>query len=332
MIPNSMWALVQQQPKGKLHWKEVEVPKPQAGQVLVRMEFASINPSDLSTLQGTYVGKPNYPLIAGIEGSGTVVAKGSGILPAMRMGKRVSCTSSPNLGGSWAQYMLTSAMHVVPIPQTISFESAASLIVNPLTALAFIDIAKKHKVKTIVNNAAGGALGKMLIRLAAKNSLNLISIVRNEIQRTDLISHGAKHVLNSSDANYLPQLKALSAKLNAQLYFDAVGGQATADFITSSPAGAKVYLYANLSEQECRFSARTLLQQQKEIHGFYLGQYSSQQNLIKTFSQLNKAKTLLQTDLKTEYATIIPLSQGNEALQSYTNNMSKGKVLLNCNL
>lgn len=327
-IPQRMRAVIQPSEGAPLKIVEINTPIPTSGQVLVKMDFASINPSDLSLLQGTYATKPSYPIIPGIEGSGIVVAEGKGIIPKIRMGKRVSCTSTVGLGGSWAEYMLTSAMHVIPISQQISMEQATSLIVNPLTAIAFIDIAKKNNHKSMLNNAAGGALGKMLVRLTLNQDIELISIVRNNKQKETLQSLGAVNVLDSSSDNYKNNLKELCHKLDVRLFFDAIGGQATKDFIAVSPDNSQIYVYANLSEEDSCFDPRLLLQQKKEIKGFFLGHYSSQQSLIKTLGNIKKAKQLLHNELKTDVSKSFPLEDIQNAIDYYSSNMSEGKVLL----
>ena len=327
-IPKRMKAITQGEAGEILEITEIETPIPKDGEVLVKMEYASINPSDLSLLQGTFKNKPNYPIIPGIEGSGTVVKVGKGILPKLRMGKRVSCTSTEGLGGSWAEYMLTSAMHVVPINKEIDLKQATSLIVNPLTALAFIDIAKKKKAKSILNNAAGGALGKMLVSLAKNENISLISIVRNEKQKVDLEKIGANNVLNSSDDDYLHNLELLIKKLNTTIYFDAIGGSCTDTFINVSPENSTIYLYSNLSNEKAIFNPRTLLQQNKTIEGFFLGNYSSSQSLLKTLGSIKKVQKLIHTDLKTEVNKVFNIEDVNKAIELYSDNMSSGKVLL----
>ena len=89
-----MKALVQHQEKGKLQWEEVPQPKPKKGEVLVKMAYAQINPSDLSLLQGSYNEKPEHPLIPGLEGSGEVVENGGGLLGKLRLGKKVGVSKS----------------------------------------------------------------------------------------------------------------------------------------------------------------------------------------------------------------------------------------------
>ena len=324
-----MLAALQYEASGKLSIEEVEVPKPGPGEVLVRMEYAPINPSDLSFLQATYAEKPSYPVIPGIEGSGTVVAAGKGILPKMRMGKRVSCTSTKGKGGSWAEYMLTSAMHVIPVGN-LEFEQASMLIVNPLTALSFIEIANANNHRAIVNNAAAGALGKMINRLAKNSGIDCINIVRNEAQENILKSEDTKYILNNSKADFINDYQKLTTELNATLILDPVGGPQASDLLIHSPKNSILMLYANLSEQPISIDSRILVQENKQIQGFYLANYNAEKNILKSLAATKKVQKLIGKELKTNIQKTLPLKNINEAIELYKKQMSKGKILINC--
>ena len=326
-----MKAAFQKEALGKIYIKEVDLPTPGPGEVLVRMEYSPINPSDLSFLQGTYSEKPAYPVIPGIEGSGTVIAVGKGILPKLRIGKRVSCTSTKGKGGSWAEYMVTSAMHVIPIGK-LNFEQAAMLIVNPLTALSFLDITKKNKHKAIVNNAASGALGKMIYRLAQNAGIPCINIVRKEDQVDLLKSENADYILNSSDDSFLHNFQNLTAKLSATLILDPVGGMESGDLLKNAPSGTTLMLYANLSESPISIDSRIIVQEDKQILGFSLANYNSKKNLLKALADTKKVQKLVSNKLKTTIQEIVHNDSINEALEKYKNNMTNGKILIKCKL
>ena len=113
-VPTTMRALRQHEPNGPLVLDIVPVPEPGAGEVLVRMAASPINPSDLALMKGDYLTR-QYPFVPGLEGSGTVVKAGNGLLPGMRLGKRVACTPNPEADGAWADYMKTAALRSVPL-------------------------------------------------------------------------------------------------------------------------------------------------------------------------------------------------------------------------
>ncbi|OIO99628.1 MAG: hypothetical protein AUJ98_10590 [Bacteroidetes bacterium CG2_30_33_31] len=327
-IPKKMKAIIQKETSGALYIEYVDIPPIGKGEVLVKMERSPINPSDLSMLKGSYAEKPKYPLIPGIEGSGTVVKAGKGLIPKIRFGKRVSCTSTHGKGGSWAEYMVTSAMNVIPIGNKIDFNQAASLIVNPLTANAFIDIAKSGNHKCIMNNAAAGALGKMLQRLADKEKINLINIVRDDDQINSLKKIGAKNILNSSRINYLKDLKIIMEEMKPTLIFDAVGGEQTKYLVEYSPFGSIIMPYSNLSENNSTFDPRLILQMDKKIIGFFLGNYTSKQNIFKLIKSTKKIQKYINQELSTDIANVIHPKDINNALELYISNMSSGKILI----
>jgi NADPH:quinone reductase-like Zn-dependent oxidoreductase len=328
IIPFYMKAVMQDKANGLLYVAKVPVPTPGKNEVLVRMAVSPFNPSDLSYLRGSYVKQPKYPIIPGIEGSGVVVAAGDGFLANLRIGKRVSCSSSEGHGGTWAEYMVTSAMHVIPIKKSISMEQGAMLIVNPMTALAFIQMAKEGKHKTIVNNTAGSVLGRMMIRLCKKEELALINIVRRKEQVETLKQWGAEYVLDSSEAGFEIELKRLTHQLNATLLFDAVAGNQTAKLIEASPYGSRVVIYSNMSEQAFTVEPRSLIQGNKTIESFYLGSWTSKQSLLQTLKAARRVHSLSGKELSSAIQNRFSIEQAQEALEFYTKNMSGGKIVL----
>lgn len=323
-----MNAVLQDEANGKLYTATVPVPRPSKGEVLVKMAASPINPSDLSFLKGTYIQKPIYPLIPGIEGSGKVVASGGGILANLRLNKRVTCSSTEGQGGTWAEYMLTSAMRVVPIKSSIDLEQGAMLIVNPMTVLAFMSIAKKGKHKAIINNAAASVLGRMLIKLCKTENLPLINIVRRKEQVELLKKEGAEFILNTEEPEYFEKLKELSHGLQATLIFDAVVGEQTTKLLKATPKGSTLIVYANLSEKAISVEAGDLIQGDKQIGNFYLSNWASKRSIIQSLSTARKVQKLVGEELSSQVQKKFPFKQANDALNYYRSNMTGGKVIL----
>jgi len=325
---NIMKAIIQENPGDELYLKDVPIPEPGPGEVLVKMNFSPVNPSDLSLLQGTYAGKPHYPIIPGIEGSGIVVKSGKGIIASFRKGKRVACTASEHRGGTWAEFMVTSAFRTIPLDKKINDEQGAMLLVNPLTALAFIEIAKKNKQQAIVNNAAASSLGKMLIYLCKIYDITLINIVTRQSQLNTVKEQGAEYILMSSSPDFEKELAYYSEKLNARHFFDAVGGEQAEIMLRTAPNGSTIITYAKLSEQNITFDPRLLLQQNKKIRGFYLGNYTAEKTILKNLRTVGKVKDLLSNNIKINVSARYRFEEIHEALDYYRSNMSAGKVLL----
>jgi NADPH:quinone reductase-like Zn-dependent oxidoreductase len=328
IIPESMQAVQIDEDRGKLNIREIPVPRPGAGEVLIRMEVSPINPSDLGFIEGGHGYEKTFPVVPGVEGSGTVVAAGSGLLPKLLIGRRVACAKSSTGNGAWAEYMLTRASQCVPLKKNISFEKGSMLIVNPLTALVFFDILKQGRHPALVNTAAASALGKMLVRLALKNNIPLINIVRRTDQAGTLFSLGAKYVLVSTEPDFDGKLSALAHQLKATLILDAISGEFTQRLINAAPDDSLVLLYSNLSREPARMSPHSLWNHNIRVKGFYLGNWAPRQSILKILSLSLQVQDLVNTDLQVTINKRFPLTSVNEGLDLYIKNMTAGKILL----
>jgi len=326
-LPEQMSAMRQQKPDGELMMGQLRVPSPGAGQVLVKMDAAPLNPSDLALLAGGYLER-SYPFTPGLEGSGTVVAAGSGFLPRLRLGKRVACSPTHGGDGTWASYMLTSAMNVAPLPKAISSEQGAMMLVNPMTVMAFIQLAREGKHRAMVNNAAASSLGKMLIRSTKKEGIPLINIVRREEQVKALKELGAVHVLNSSSDTFFEELSRLAKELDATLFLDAVTGSQSSILLDAAPAGSTLIAYARLSGEPIAADPGALIREEKKIIGFQLGNWLQKKGLLFKLSFLRSVKRQLADELSSQISRTYPLESAGEAIAQYKAHMSEGKILL----
>ncbi|ROT94864.1 NADH oxidase [Altererythrobacter sp. FM1] len=227
---------------------ETSFPDPTGNQVLVKMEAAPINPSDLALLFGPAdianaectagklvatmpepflsgaKGRHGQRLPVGNEGAGTVVAAGDSEMAQALVGQRVACVP----GTAYAQYAIADANLCLPLSD-VSAEDGASAFVNPMTSLAFVECAKRDGQKAIIHAAAASNLGQMLNRICQEDGIELVNIVRKQEQVDLLKSQGAKWVVNSSDGDFMKQLCAAIDATDAFYGFDPIGGGTTTD-------------------------------------------------------------------------------------------------------
>lgn len=305
---------------------ERPVLPPGNGQVLVRIAATPINPSDLGFVRGLYV-KKKLPVIPGFEGSGTVVASGGGFMARSLVGKRVACAALYDGDGTWAEYMITSAKFCIPLRKNISFEQGASLIVNPLTAWALMDIAQRGRHRAVAQTAAASALGRMILRLGQRFNIAVISIVRRQEQVELLRSLGAKYVLNSNDAGFDDDLKKFCQTLQVSLAFDAVAGEMTGRVLHAMPKQGRIIICGALSEQPCLLDPRAFVFDDKRVEGFWLSNWLQKRNPVSQIRTAMRVQKFLASDLKTEVRVQLPLEEAAAALQQYANAMTKGKIL-----
>lgn len=323
-----MFAARQLSLNGSLEIHEIPVPVPERGQVLVRVHCSPVNPSDLSFLQGTYASRPDYPVTPGIEACGTVVASGGGLLARLRLGKRVACTCIPGCGGAWAEYMLTDASKCIPVTRAISDVNASMLVVNPMTALAFVREARSMRTPAIIQTAAAGALGKLMVQLCRQEGIALINIVRSEGNIPALEALGAEHIVCSSLPGFADTLAELSHRLGARMAIDCIGGKLTGTIVAALEPHSTVYAYAKLSESDSSYDARLLVQKDIIISGFYLSHWIKRQKIWTVLGTISRAKTLMMGNYAVIPQNTVSLRRINEGVAAYRNNMGAGKVII----
>jgi NADPH:quinone reductase-like Zn-dependent oxidoreductase len=230
----------------RLTLEDVTLDAPSADEVIVKVEAAPINPSDLGLLLGPAnvstlraSGTAERPLLAfevprerlaavrarlgqslavGNEGAGTVIASGENAKSLQN--RRVGMIG----GGMYADYRKLKARDVVPLPEGASAADGASMFVNPLTALGFVETAKREGHPGIVHTAAASNLGQMLQKICLKDGMPLVNIVRSDEQEKVLRALGATHVLNSRSDGFRSQLVDALDETGATIAFDAIGG------------------------------------------------------------------------------------------------------------
>lgn len=232
---------------------EETFPEPTGNQVLVKMEAAPINPSDLAILTsaadfenadysaGKVVAQMPEPFVSGQrgrhgqrlevgnEGAGTVVATGDGDMAKALMGQRVACIP----GHAFSQYAIADAMMCLPLGEH-DCEAGASSFINPMTSLGFVETAKMEGHDAIVHLAAASNLGQMLNKICQEDGMKIVNIVRRQ-EHVDLLkSIGATHIVNSSDDDYMEQLRAAIAETGAFLGFDPIGGGQNTDHVLNA--------------------------------------------------------------------------------------------------
>lgn len=229
-----------------LSLEDVAIGDPGDDEVIVRVEAAPINPSDLGLLLGpadiaslatagtgdkaTLIfnvpqdrlagarGRLGQSLSIGNEGAGTVVAAGKNATGLK--GKRVGMIG----GGMYADYRRIGVQNVIPLPEGASPADGASMFVNPLTALGFVETARREGHKAIVHTAAASNLGQMLQKICLADDIPLVNIVRSPAQAQILRDIGATHVINSKDEDFIEQLTDALQQTGATIAFDAIGG------------------------------------------------------------------------------------------------------------
>lgn len=324
-ISKSVQAVLLERSGGPPSVGQIPIPRPGRGQVLVRMAAAPINPSDLGFIKGSYGFQKPFPVVPGFEGSGVVVAAGPGLLPRLWLGRRVAC-SAPQ-GGAWAEYLVAQARSCLPLAKNTSLEQGAMLFVNPLTAMAFFDIARRGRHKAMVSNAAASALGRMILRLGQIYQLPVIHIVRRPEQVELLRSLGGQYILISGEPEFQDQLRTLSHQLEATLILDPVAGEQTQQLLDAAPQGGTAVVYGRLSGKNAVMSPSSSGKGDKQVTGFFLPDWAASHPLGSLVNML-RVRRLAARAFQTTVQQRFPLASVQAAIELYQKNPTAGKVLL----
>jgi NADPH:quinone reductase-like Zn-dependent oxidoreductase len=224
----------------------ITLEEPGPGELVVRVEAAPINPSDLGLLLGPadvstlrVEGTAEHPVLAadvpaqrlpavaarlgqplpvGNEGAGTVVRAGADL--QQLVGRKVAMVG----GAMYATLRKVPVRDTILLPEDASAADGASLFVNPLTALGFVETMRAEGHSAIVHTASSSNLGQMLVRICLADGVPLVNIVRSEAQAAMLRGMGATQVVDSSAPDFQDQLVEAIGATGATIGFDAVGG------------------------------------------------------------------------------------------------------------
>ena len=245
----------------KLTIVDIPTPAPVADEVIIRVEAAPINPSDLGLLLGPAEmtaakasGTTDYPIVSapipkqslpslttrfdqslavGNEGAGVVIDAGSNNAAQALLGKTVAVLGRE----MYSEHRLVKADQCLLLPEGITPTEGASCFVNPLTVLGMLGTMRKEGHTALVHTAAASNLGQMLQKACTADSIELVNIVRKP-EHVDLLrSIGARHICNSSEPSFINDLTSALIKTGATLAFDAIGGGVlTSQILTSMEA------------------------------------------------------------------------------------------------
>jgi NADPH:quinone reductase-like Zn-dependent oxidoreductase len=307
-----------------------DVPLPLLGndEILIKVAASPINPSDDLFCEGLYKIPVSLPMTPGFEGAGTVVAAGSSFMAKRLMGKWVASATQRG-DGFWAEYVKVRALEAMPFdPEAISPEQAAMSFVNPLSAMALIEPLIKGQHKAMVQTAAASQLGRMIARLAKRYDVQVIHCVHRKELVPILSELGAKHVLVTTDKDFVEKLRDLSTSLNATYAIDAVGGALTGQLADALPNHSTIAVYGALAKEAVAVDPGAFIFKNLKVEGFWLGTFLSKKSFLSQFLFIWRAKQNLRGDLTSSVTRTIPLASLPELASSGLGPASAGKTIL----
>lgn len=309
--------------------KDFQLPELGLGDVLVRMEVAAVNALDVMYVQGLCPMIKRLPSVPGLEGSGTVIATGSGPTTWGLKDKRVAVLATdPQLPGTWAQFIVAPASACYSLKEDISFEAGACLFISPFTVCMFEECIERGGHKAVILTASASALSHMILRSFKTKSITCVWVVASEVQRERLNQAGATQVLLSGEEDFEDKLRALCAELNITCALDACGGQVACQVLNAMQPGGTLFAYSATSAEPIlnNISIESLIYGRKRLVGLALLPWLAQKSFLQRASLVQRVQAhqdIYSSDVAMEFL----LGDAPEALKYHRKFKSRGKVL-----
>lgn len=245
-------------------------PRPGTGQVLVRLLVRPVHPGDLALVRHAPTPPEQGPefRVPGVEGMGIVESVGPEVRPDLRPGRRVAVFPAP---GTWSDFVVVPADLVVPVPDGVADETAALMLVNPLTLLtlyrALEDALRGHK-GPVLQTAAGSSVGRLLGAAAVRHGLRLINLERSTAgaERTRR-RYPTQPVVSTSEDDWREQVRRHCGGEGVRVVLDSVGGAMTQDLAALLADGGTLISYGQLGSGTTPLEALPLVGRELTVRG-----------------------------------------------------------------
>ncbi len=334
----SVWISRQGGPE-VLQVRESPDPEPGPGQVRIRVKAAGINFADLLMRQGLYPGAPKVPFVPGYEAAGVIDRLGS---PAdgRREGERVVVPS--NFGG-YSDTLVARADEVLPIPEGKSFESAAALTVNYLTAYeAMVNLGHIKKGQSMLVHGAAGGVGTAAAQIARIFDVEVFGTA-SPSKHGYLKRLGVAHCIDYNTEDFEAVVRKQTRRRGVDLVLDPIGGYSFRKSYRSLAPGGKLILYG-FSAAEAggrrsllkvawqafrtpRFSSFDLMMENRGVIGLHLGRMTGEKaRLLAGMTQL--VAWWREGRIEPQVGKAFPFTEAAEAHRYIHDRKSTGKVVL----
>ncbi|DAZ95190.1 TPA: hypothetical protein N0F65_013035 [Lagenidium giganteum] len=299
-------------------------------QVALKFLAAPINVADLSQVQGAYAIKPKFPAVAGNEGVAVVTAVGADV-KNVKVNDRVIPTQAGF--GTWRNKAVAAAADVMKISDKISVADAATLAVNPATALRLLtDFAELKKGDVVIQNGANSAVGQAVIQLAALRGIKTINIIRNDGEYEKTHEHlknlGATIICHDQ---YLgsAEFKRLIADLPApKLALNCVGGRSSLEMAKVLGTKGTHVTYGGMSKEAVSVGTGSLIFHDITLKGFWLSEWVKNSSVEQRAEMLQELASLVEAGKLRSWIETYKFEDFDDALAAVVNRTTKRKVVM----
>ncbi|MBP1853325.1 zinc-binding dehydrogenase [Rhizobium halophytocola] len=312
-------------PASVLKAQDRPLPEPAPGQIRLKTLLSAIHNHDLLTVSGQYGYKPDLPAVGGSEAVGTVDALGEGVT-GIAVGQRVA---AGGLHGAWAEYVLADPKAVVPLPEAISNEDAAQLIGMPLSALFLLDFVGAKPGDWIVQNAATGAVAKVLAMIAKHRGIQVVNLVRRASAVQELSGLGIGNAVSTADEGWREQVAKIVGDAPISVAIDGVGGEEAGALMSLLAEDGQLISFGLMSGKPLQLAASDLIFKQALVKGFWLSKLMQTTPREKTNGMIGELVELVAKGIVTlQVGGTFELADVDKAVTAAAQSGRAGKILI----
>ena len=311
---------------GALRLEDAAAPSPGVGEILVRVTAVGLNFFDTLMLRDKYQFSPKLPFSPGGEIAGVIEGVGEGVT-GLEVGQRVAAFIG---GNGCRELVVTSAKNAVPIPDGVSDEAAAGIIITHGTALhAFKDRADLKAGESVAVLGAAGGAGVAAVELAKLMGARVIAVASSEEKLAFAKSHGADEGIDYNEADLKQTLKDLTKPNGVDVVYDCVGGDAAEPSLRATAWEGRYLVIGFASGKIPRIPLNLVLLKGCEIVGVFWTSFAAREpdkhraNTAQLFAWVRDGK------LKPHIHGSFPLEETAKALSLIEDRKVTGKVIVN---
>lgn len=301
------------------------IPAPGNSEILVSTSFAPVNPADINILEGRYGNLPVLPATIGTEGSGKVIATGTGISD-IKTGDQVFYLSRHDC---WQDYVTCTREQVIKLPDALPEEAACMLKINPATAWLLLHQRNNPEPGAwIVQNAANSGVGHAVIAIARKMGLRTINFVRRSELIQPLLQAGANVVVLDNEEGKDSAMQQIGDD-PVDLAFNAVGGESALRLMSMLSEGAMHITYGAMGKRPLKVPNSLLIFKNLQLKGLWLTQWlksTGHREIEDVYRAL--CRLMLAGQLQQPVDSVFPPEKLSSAITRAAENSRSGKVLL----
>jgi len=312
-------------PPESLVLEEVPSPTPGAGEVVISIKAASVNFPDVLIIQNKYQFKPPLPFSPGSELAGVVKAVGAGVSNVKPGDKVIAFTTF----GAFAEEVKTEALRLLPMPEGMSYEEAASFILTyGTTDHALRDRGQLKAGETLLVLGAAGGVGVAAIEVGKALGARVIACASSPEKLEVCRQHGADETINYASEDLRERIKALTEGKGVDVIYDAVGGAYSEPAFRSIAWRGRHLVIGFAAGDIPKLPLNLALLKGASVVGVFWGDYTRREPKSFAQSALQLARWYKEGRLKPHVSATFPLAKAADAMNLLASRKAKGKVVV----